>query len=597
MRHLLPLLLFSFYTTSLLALVKYDEGRRIIDGIVLLQDSEDPTAYYYLVDAPRLATTEDGRLELMCIKYVGVNGDENSGGLFHALIEFSLPAERVRELEAALREEVPNGRIAGPVPMQENIRDGEEGMGSMEVVSSILSDQEGEAPFTQSIASSSHCPLLPGSRAAIAAKLSQEGATLLWSSFEGSTSDVSISISGFYEAYVRGYNAIVEAEASTIYEHFSQVYNEQSGYTRDQLRQAVNELIQDQRISVEVFDRSEGLDIDTDDMAGIVDLVTNKLIELMFDANIGWARAPETIATVEEGQLRGRVERGAFTKFFAGTGNQPYMTDHQFVLKDEKTVRVNKFYLNLSKATTIRVPFFTSGNLRGLYDALKDDESYFRVVNLADADYASREVILQVDGAFVEAFGEILNFVTVSLRKRYDNGQDEVTREIVITGKDLLEGKDFRQVSYPALGLSGENYLDYEYRISWSFKGDSRTVDLPRDPQMWLSGSQAAISLKPPFAKSRVEIDADLEGFATSGVQAATVIFYTVLNGTPQVQRRLTLRAGDSEATQSLALYHDQNEATAYQVNWWPADGSPNQTSPLRAVTDGYLFLVPPSAN
>jgi hypothetical protein len=529
----------------------------------------------------------------MCIKYVGGPKPEDNGGLLHALIEFSLTPERIREIENKLRKDVPNGRIAGPVPLRENIRDGEEGLASMEVVSSILSDTEGEKPLTQSIVSSNHCPLLPGSRAAIAAKLSQEGATLLWSSFEGATSDVSISISGYYEAYVKGYNAIIEAEASTVYEHFSLVFNEQGGYERSSLQEAVNELIQDQKIKVEVFDRSEGLGIDTKDMAAIVDLITNKLIELMFDAKLGWAARPETIATVDEGQIKGRQKRGGFTRFFAGTGDQKYVTDNQFVLKDEKYIRVNKFYLNLSKATTIKVPFFTTGNIRGMYDQFKEDGPYFRVVNLEEAAFASREVIFQIDGAFAEAFSSILNFVTVSLRKRYTNGQDPVTKEVVITGKDLKEGTDFRRMIYPALGLSGRDLLNYDYRLSWSFKGESETVNLPRNPDDWLVGALGAVSLKPPFSKSLIEVDADLEAFKTKGIQAATVVFFTVLNGNPQIQQRLTFRVADTENTHRIALYHDDEQTTAYQIRWVPADGSESKTSAIRELTDGYLFLAP----
>ncbi len=594
MNRILTTIFLCIWVQCLFGLVKYDEGRRIVDGIVLLQDSETPTDYYYLVDAPRLAVREDGTFELMCLKYVGSGGPETNGGLFHALIEFSLEPERVAEMERKLRDEVPGARIAGPVPMLENIRDGEAGMAGFQVVSSILSDTEGELPLTKSIVDSGHCPLLPGSRAAIAARLSQEGATLLWSSFQGSTSDVSVSISGYYEALVRGYNAVVEAEASTVYEHFSQVFNRQSGYDRTQLRQATNELIQDQTIRVEVFDRSEGLDIETGEMQAILDLVTNKLIELMFDAQAGWARVPPTESTLDQGQIRDRQERGAFAEFFAGTGNQEYVSDNQFVMKDIKDIRTNKVYLNLSKSTTIKVPFFSTGNIRGFYDLFGEDSPYFRVINLDEPDFGRREVLFQLDGSFSSAFGEILNFVTVSFRKAYANGQATVTKEVTITGKDLREGKDLQQIVYPALGLSGQQLLEYDYRLSWSFNGESATVNRPRDPTQWYQGQLGAISLKPPFAKSLVELDADLEAFTAGGMQAATVVFFTVLNGKPQIQKRVIFRAADAENRQRVALYHDEGEVVAFQVSWKPADGSDGRATPIRELTDQYVFLAPP---
>src|SRR5689334_5371268 len=75
------------------ALVNYDQGQRQIKGVQLLQDFNDPTAYYYVPQFPRLATKEDGTFEIVCLKFVDTKEDGASGGLFHALIEFSLPSE------------------------------------------------------------------------------------------------------------------------------------------------------------------------------------------------------------------------------------------------------------------------------------------------------------------------------------------------------------------------------------------------------------------------------------------------------------------------------------------------------------------------
>ena len=74
---------------DLFAVVKYDEGRIMINGIQLLQDNTNPLEYYYLPQYPKLAKNADGSFEFLCIKYVGAN-KESSGGLFHALIYPSL---------------------------------------------------------------------------------------------------------------------------------------------------------------------------------------------------------------------------------------------------------------------------------------------------------------------------------------------------------------------------------------------------------------------------------------------------------------------------------------------------------------------------
>ncbi|HOY06326.1 MAG TPA: hypothetical protein PLO67_13040 [Saprospiraceae bacterium] len=575
-------------------IIKYDEGRVSVMGVQLFQDSEVATDYYYLPQYPSVARKEDGTFEIMCIKYVGKDGPESNGGLFHALIEFSLPVETLAVLEKELKKTVPSGRIAGPVPLLENFRDGEAGLASFEVVSSILSNKSGSRPMTQSVITSGHAPLLPGSKAAVAAKLSQDGATLLWESFQGGTTDVSIAISCYFEAMVKGYNAIVEAEASTVYTHFSQVLNEQEGYSRNQLRDITDKLIQDKVIKVSVFDRSLGLGIKSDDMQAIVDLVTNKLIELMFDSKTGWAQVPATEVAVEQDQMPGRQEAGGFYSFFSGGDDQPYITDHQFSMKRRKDIRINKFYLNLSKTSSIKVPYYTTGNIRGFYNYHKEDTQYFRVVNMDDPDFSKREILFQVDGNFTQAFGDILNFVSVSFKKEYPFDQSPVIKELVIKGSDLAKGADLQSVIYPSLGLSGDALLEYRYRLGWSFKGQEATVHEPISETEWLTGRDAAVTLRPPFDKRVIEIDADRMVFKDADIKSASIRFFAVLNGVPQVQKTLVLRAEDSQNTSKIALYFDKGQPLAYQITWYTKKSSEPQEGKVTEIDDTFLYLLPP---
>src|SRR5947208_11114277 len=108
--------LVAFTSAPALALVNYDKGQRVINGIVLLQDAADETLYYYVPQFPRLASNPDGSLELVCLKYADQQNG-TTGGLLHALVEFALPPEAVADLEKQLKKEVPNARIAGPVPL------------------------------------------------------------------------------------------------------------------------------------------------------------------------------------------------------------------------------------------------------------------------------------------------------------------------------------------------------------------------------------------------------------------------------------------------------------------------------------------------
>ncbi len=592
-RNCFLLIVFSFFYISSFALVKYDEGRIIINGIQLLQDSDDESAYYYLPDYPRISIDENGEFELMCMKYIG-QGNNTNGGLFHTLIQFDLPKEIVDSLEEELKKKVGNARIVGPVPLRQVMENGEDGLARFKIVSSILTNTEGENPFTQNVITSGHAPLLPNSKAAIAAKLSQEGVTLLWESLQGTTSDVSVVINGYYEAKVKGYNATVTANMSTIYEHYSKLYSYQKGYTKRQLRKINDEMIQDQKLKIEVFDRSKALGIKTDDMDNILNLITDKLIELMFDAEVGWAKQPEKETAVEQGQIKGRQKRGWFSRVFGGARDEKYVTDNQFVIKKREDIKVNKFYLNLSKSTTIKVPVFSSGNIGGLYQVFQEgnENKYFKVVNLEDIDFLKREIIFQIDGQYIETFNEILNSVSVSFKKTYGEDQNDLTRDVIIKRDDIKNGTDFKSVFYPRLGIKKADWLDYEYRISWNLKGEDKPIQIPFSQEKWLKTNEAAVVLNPPFTKKTVQIDADRTFFKDNGFQACTVRFFVILNGKPIPQKMIVLRSDDVENSSKINLYYDIDEPIIYQVNWY---GNKQHQSNPTPLTSDYLFLMPPS--
>jgi hypothetical protein len=573
------------------ALVNYDGGRLEVLGVQLLQDADDGSAYYYLPQFPRLAQKDDGAFELLCLKYIDAQGG-TSGGLFHALVEFTLPGEAVEALQKQLEKEIPGARIVGPVPLLQAVEDGEEGMGSFEVVSAILSDQ-GEEGFTRSMITSGKAPLTPGSKAVVAAILNQQGATLLWESLSGPTSDVSIAIHAYYEAKVKAYNARVTAEAETVYQHLSRISNFQKGFTRRQMRRIVDELQQNGSLKVEVFDRSKGLGVDAKDMDGILQLVTDKLTELMFDQQAGWAKEPPRETAVEAGQIKGRQETGWFSRVFGGERNPKYVSDDQYVLKRRQDIRRNTFTLILDKSTTIRVPVDTAGNLGGIYDSMGQDPRYFRVVDLADPDFEIRTVHFQVDGAYLDAFTDTINFVSVNYRKIYPD-RPAVTGSLLFSHDDVAAGKTMQEARFSRLGMASADWTELEYQVVWSVR-DRPAVRVPADEEEWISSADAAVPLVPPFVKRQVEIDAERSFFGDQDIRAAVVEFATVLADKPRLERKATLRPNDPESTDTIVLYHDRETPVAYRVSWHAAGAS--QKGGLELLESDYLFLVPPQLN
>lgn len=145
----------------------------------LYRDHADPHKYYYVPDAPRLATKPDGTPEFTFIKYAKSDGT-TKGGILHFLVTWGLSEGELSGAESALRLKDPEARIAGPVPFKE---------GTFKVVSATAGEG---GLFNRKIAGEGKAPILPGQKAAVSIALTEEGATLLWESFKNPTSDISV---------------------------------------------------------------------------------------------------------------------------------------------------------------------------------------------------------------------------------------------------------------------------------------------------------------------------------------------------------------------------------------------------------------------
>ena len=139
-----------------------------------------------------------------------------------------MPPERVESITAELQQKVPGAKVKGPVPLRAE-GDEESGGASFSVISSTVTQTTGGDSFTSSLVSSGIAPVTPGSQAAVAARLNQHGATLLWESLRQPTSDISVSINASYEAALPAYRGKVFAEIETVYEHMFKIFNRQQG--------------------------------------------------------------------------------------------------------------------------------------------------------------------------------------------------------------------------------------------------------------------------------------------------------------------------------------------------------------------------------
>lgn len=571
------------------AVVMYDEGREIVDGVSLLRDKETPTDYYYLPTVPSVVLDKvSNKPKISLVKFVDPKG-ETSGGLIHFLFSLDLPPERIEKLNAELSSKVPGATIKGPVVLRAE-GDEDAGGASFQIISSTVSQQGGKDSFTSSLVSSGIAPVTPGSQAAVAARLNEQGATLLWESMQQPTSDISVSINASYEAALPAYRGRVFANIETVYEHMFKVMNKQKNYTKTEMRKQTDEMVREGVIEVDITDRN-GLDIDSSQLSGIMNLITDKLINMIFDTTQGLSKLPEQ-QKISANVVRGRQKRGFLGRLFAGSGNQKYITDDQYTIREKKDVKRGTFSMVFTQNTTIKVPFNSTGNISGLYESWADDESLFRVVNLNDSAFQRREVFFEVDPGIYQAFQDNINSVSVSVVKEYPGkmNQADFTGEVVFNQNDVKEGSFSKSLVYPRLGMSGSDWHSYQYRTLWSFRG-GKTVGVPAKLTELQDSNAPSVSLSPPAKLSRIEVDGDAASMADAGIRRAMIEFKYRLLGEKK-SKSVALLPGNEEILQTISLLHDKESKIQYRVRWYSKKGT--QAKDWSPLDDTYLFLLPP---
>ncbi|MFN9596906.1 MAG: hypothetical protein ACK560_08965, partial [Bacteroidota bacterium] len=232
------------------------------------------------------------------------------------------------------------------------------------------------------------------------------------------------------------------------------------------------------------------------------------------------------------------------------------MYQKTYTLVDQKNIKQSNYTINLSKASSIKVPFYSAGNVSGLFEKLKNDPRYFRTVDMNDPAFQKRDINFVVDGDYAEAFNTVLNFVTIKFRKAYANGHDTVFAQMIISKNDMMAGVNFKTTFYSRLGLNGKEWNEYEYQVLWSVKGETDPIRYPADPKKWILGTEQAVSLVPPFQKEEIDVDAGRDLFQQNGYISANMNFTGTVAGKTVPIKRLLLRAGDAEWSSKMVVFH-----------------------------------------
>lgn len=508
--------------------------------LLLFPDIADSSKFYYLPNKISLGVTPNGKPQFSFLRYVqnvaSLPGEINrtegeGGGILHALVELKITDAQLSAAQTAVRQKTGQDEavIVGPI-----IYKG----GNFALVSSFA--EEG-SEFTKKVIGVGRAPVFVGNKAAVSIRLTKLGAKILWESCQTPTPDISFSFIMDFTGYRSPMKARIEVDWDKVYEH--KAFNIAAGASFKaisigaEIKSAFEELREAGSIKVISF----GAD---DNMEAIIESAYTKILGMMFQP-----------MNMPNPQTDEKQTESIFEQIAKATNTfQKGITDS---LKASLIPRINigyeqklqrktgKFVIDLSKATTESVNFRFDENLGS---SVSDCKECFRSLNLDDPFYKQREIFVSVDGLNSDQFNKYINFATVSLRKLHGGGEWS-TSELRIGQKAFTEtvGEPYKMVYGWKDGKDGnrENWLQYEYKTTWSFFGNYSVTD------EWKRTDQLGINIAPPFYPIEVEIGAEADTLRKAGIRLVTVKFYYDFGAGEKIEQ-VNIRSTDKSPSKTV---------------------------------------------
>lgn len=496
MKKLLLLILALVTAVAQSQMIVLDKPMRA-GNLTLFQEYNNPKSWYYVPDKVRLARV-NGAPQFSFLKYVvnkqttseGGITEGDGGGILHCVVELGVSDAERAGAASAVQAVDEDAKITGPVIF----RSGTFGL--------VTSFRKENGELATALIGTGKAPILEGQKAAVSILLTKTGAQLLWESFKTKTPDISFTFEMELEGLKGPYNAKLKAD-------FDQVY------LSHRFNAAATGKIGPVMVGADIalaFDelRKSGavvLESNLDDKAFDAMLAASytKLLDLMFD---------KADPTAEKEKRPEPTTLESVSKFIKDLKNPPFMVTASYQMKSVR--KSGRFEFDFKKAVSSKLVMRFDENIGDLTSYM-DNPQIFREVNLDDPLYKQREIAVILDGAAAADFKDSVNFVTVTLKKTHQNG--ETTLDSVRIDRDSYSQKaNFFRLLYGYKGdLDRTNWLNYDYRVIWSFVG-GREVDMG-----WQKGSNDGIAATAPFIRRTVNIDGDADLLKEKGVRMAIV--------------------------------------------------------------------------
>ncbi len=526
-----------------------DRGVRAA-GIWCFPLSTDTTTYLYLPSTAQLAGIKAQKPEFSFIKYAlpNVSGESTSksitqasgGAILHFLIELETDEEVINDIHKALKEITENEEVKLKPLIFES--------GNFMLVSSILRDGKSE----RMLMASGNAPVLEGSRIALSFELTPEKASLLSESFKMATPDISVVFDMGFSGLSDAFDAEMEVDWTEVRKHQSLKAGVSVYFVSAEVEKIHDELIRNNSIKL----TTSGEDAK---MEGMINRIYEKLTTLMFSKV-----EPERLPPVTQQGLAGGIS--GLLKGAAGKAKSVFSIHGGYKLKTLKTSGRSRMSFN-SRAKVTRHHYITF-NMGDLHKHYGDNPNYFRSVAIDDPAFQKRDVFVGIDGTLVSEMGQMINNVTVTLKKEHQNGEQTV-RELVITPEVLNDAGQSFKLPYGSKEDSDRmKWLNYQYRTQWHFKGGGS------HNTGWMDESSAMVNLYTPYKRTTIQLFGDVQRLEENNVRATIIELNYQFFGENKSQR-VIYRSGDTldDKLFEVTLPVDQPDYS-YKITWIKNDGT-----------------------
>lgn len=602
--------------------IVFDKGVRVGD-LTAFPDVSNPNNYYYLPDKIQLATTPEGKPAFSFLRYVRntentgsgtISESNDAGGIVHAVVSLSVPAEQIRAAERELQKKVSGAKLMGGLMYKS---------GKIALISSVIGS---DGTMTKKVVGLGSAPILEGQKAAVSVLLTKQGADILRATFKSPTPDLSFQFEMDSKGYLSPKSCKIEADFEQIYTNRTVDIAAASPVFAAEIRNAFDDLSNSGAIKVTQI----GDDAELNKMR---ETAYNQLVNLMFDRVGG--QGESDLNSLRPDQQRSMLDRATdllnhsreearednerirrdnredaatavsrervravayMDSVYRARGITPPRSNVQappqveqvpipsfaitasFVQK--KIKRTGKYVIDLNKYTEDQRTFTFSENVG---DVSGRCPSCFIDVNIDDPLYKQRDVVVKMVGITNQDFDNYVNSIEVVMRKKHENG--DVTLQSLIVDKVAFnnQANNFKM----QYGWKDDNnrlkWLKYEYKTKWTYQGGA-IVETD-----WKQQETSVINLIPSLVKKDVYVEIDPSMAKDKEVRAAEIKLY-YNNGSAQ-SKTINLKSADNILSKSVEIILPQGiDDYEYDVTWFVKGKQPLKTTrtPYNA---GTLFL------